>query len=76
VEILPIPTERRGVITIGPVRTVRGDPVGIVRRELTWAQRRELFVHPVTTAIPSVSTGFVRDLEGSPTRDLTASDVA
>jgi hypothetical protein len=33
-------------------------------------------VHPKTIAIPSTSTGFVHDLEGSPTRDLTNSDVS
>src|SRR5690606_1301617 len=29
-----IPTRRRGVIPVGPVRTVRADPLGLVRREL------------------------------------------
>jgi uncharacterized protein (DUF58 family) len=33
-------------------------------------------VHPRTIAIPSTSTGFVHDLEGSATRDLTNSDVS
>jgi len=33
-------------------------------------------VHPRTVGIPSTSTGLIRDLEGSPTRDLTSSDVA
>lgn len=71
-----IPTVRRGVIAVGPVRTVRADPVGLVRRELLWTGTSELFVHPRTIGIPSTSTGFVRDLEGSPTRDLTSSDVS
>ena len=31
-----VPTFRRGVIPVGPVRTVRGDPIGVVRRELEW----------------------------------------
>lgn len=71
-----IPTTRRGVIPVGPVRTVRADPVGIVRRELLWADVAELFVHPRTIPIPSMSTGFVRDLEGSPTRDLSTNDIS
>ena len=75
-EVFLVPAEHRGVIHIGPVRTSRGDPVGLLRRELTWAERTELYVHPRTVAIPSVSTGYVRDLEGVPTRDLTASDVS
>jgi uncharacterized protein (DUF58 family) len=72
----PIPTARRGIVAIGPVRTIRADPIGLVRRELVWTQSTELFVHPRTIAIPSTSTGFVHDLEGSATRDLTNSDVS
>ncbi len=71
-----IPTGRRGVVELGPVRTVRADPIGLVRREVVWAEQSRLYVHPRTIPIPAISTGFVRDLEGSPTRDLTASDVA
>ncbi len=71
-----VPTARRGVLSIGPVRSVRADPVGLVRRELVWTQTHELFVHPRTIGIPSTSTGFVRDLEGNPTRDLSSSDVS
>jgi uncharacterized protein (DUF58 family) len=72
----PIPTERRGIVAVGPVRTIRADPIGLVRRELVWTRSTELFVHPRTIAIPSTSTGFVHDLEGSATRDLTNSDVS
>ncbi|CAD6004733.1 DUF58 domain-containing protein [Agreia sp. COWG] len=71
-----VPTSRRGVIRVGPVRTVRGDPVGLVRREYEWTAFLELFVHPSTTSIPATSTGLIRDLEGNPTRDLTDSDVS
>jgi uncharacterized protein (DUF58 family) len=71
-----IPTGHRGIVEIGPVRTIRADPIGLVRRELVWTGQTELFVHPKTIAIPSTSTGFVHDLEGSPTRDLTNSDVS
>ena len=71
-----IPTLRRGVINVGPVRTVRADPIGLVRRELVWTEAVELVVHPRTIGVPSTSTGLIRDLEGTPTRDLTSSDVA
>lgn len=71
-----IPTLRRGVIPVGPVRTVRADPIGLVRRELIWTDVEELVVHPRTVGVPSTSTGLIRDLEGTPTRDLTSSDVA
>ena len=71
-----IPTERRGIVTVGPARTVRADPIGLMRREIVWSQTVELHVHPRTVSIAALSTGFIRDLEGSPTRDLTASDIA
>ena len=71
-----IPTTRRGIVPVGPVRTVRADPVGLVRRELLWTESAELVVHPRTIGVPSTSTGLIRDLEGTPTRDLTSSDVA
>ncbi|MHB1171950.1 MAG: DUF58 domain-containing protein [Lacisediminihabitans sp.] len=71
-----VPTVRRGVLAVGPVRTVRADPIGLVRRELVWTGAAELFIHPRTIGIPSTSTGFIRDLEGNPTRDLSNSDVS
>jgi uncharacterized protein (DUF58 family) len=71
-----IPTLKRGLIPIGPVRTVRADPIGLIRRELVWTEIADLVVHPKTIGVPSTSTGLIRDLEGTPTRDLTSSDVA
>ncbi len=71
-----IPTSRRGIVLVGPARSVRADPIGLVRRELVWADAAELFVHPRTIGIPSLSSGLIRDLEGNPTRDLTNSDVS
>lgn len=73
---LTIPTSRRGVVALGPARTVRADPVGMVRREVVWTDTVELVVHPRTVGVPSTSTGLIRDLEGAPTRDLTVSDVS
>jgi uncharacterized protein (DUF58 family) len=71
-----IPTGRRGVIVVGPVRSVRADPVGLVRRELLWAGSEQLIVHPRTIAAASTSTGLIHDLEGQTTRDLSSSDIA
>jgi uncharacterized protein (DUF58 family) len=74
--VFSVPTARRGVVRVGPVRTVRADPVGLLRREYEWTTYLDLFVHPVTVPIPATSTGLIRDLEGNPTRDLTSSDVS
>lgn len=75
-DVFTVPALHRGVIPVGPVRAVRADPIGLVRRERQWEEQIDLFVHPRTISVPSMSTGFVRDLEGTPTRDLTASDVS
>lgn len=73
---IPVPTSRRGRLVLGPVRTVRADPIGLVRREVTFTEPVEIIVHPRTIDIPSTSSGLVRDLEGQPTRDITPSDLA
>lgn len=72
----PIPAERRGVVPVGPVRTVRGDPLGLFRRSVEWTSVVQVHVHPRTVAIPRTSTGLLRDLDGGATRDLTADDLA
>jgi hypothetical protein len=71
-----IPAYRRGVIDIGPITTVRTDLVGVLRRELEWADVRQLFVHPVTVSVPNTSAGLIRDLEGNPTVNLVDSDIS
>jgi len=73
---VPVPTVRRGVLDVGPVTGVRADPVGLVRREIVWTAREQVIVHPRTIAIPSTSTGLVRDLEGQSTTDLSPADIA
>ncbi len=70
-----VPTLRRGVITVGPVTTVRGDPFGLARREVSRAEAVELFVHPEIIPLPSLDAGLVRDLEGRATSDPSASDL-
>ncbi|MGU3408530.1 DUF58 domain-containing protein [Microbacterium sp. M1A1_1b] len=73
---VPVPTLRRGVLDVGPVTGIRADPVGLVRRELVWTAREQVIVHPRTVAIPSTSTGLVRDLEGQATTDLSPADIS
>ncbi|MDI2098542.1 DUF58 domain-containing protein [Ruicaihuangia caeni] len=71
-----VPTERRGVIMVGPATSVRSDPLGVFRREVDWAEPQRLHVHPVTTALASTSAGVIRDLEGNPTRRIVDSDLS
>lgn len=74
-EEFAIPTSRRGVIRVGPVSSVRGDPLGLMRREVAWTDSTDLFVHPNTVPLSGIASGWIRDLEGLSTNDLSASDV-
>jgi len=69
-------TDRRAVIPVGPATTVRGDPLGLLRRAVSWSEVREVFVHPVTTPLEPLGAGLLKDLEGYTTNDLSMSDLA
>src|SRR5690606_18209330 len=75
-EVFVLPTERRGIIPVGPATAVRGDPLGILRRAVPWTQPIPLFVHPRTVALDHLGAGLLRDLEGQTTNDLSPSDIA
>lgn len=75
-ELFVVPTERRGVIPVGPATTVQGDPLGIVRRTLVWTEQTDLYVHPRTLSLESLGSGLLRDLEGEVTPELSMSDLA
>ncbi|WP_238402687.1 DUF58 domain-containing protein [Cellulomonas sp. H30R-01] len=75
-ELFAVPTSRRAVVVVGPVRSVRGDPFGLVRRSVRWTSPVELFVHPLTVGLTGSGSGVLRDLEGQSTRDLSDSDLS
>lgn len=75
-ELFAVPTERRGVIAVGPVRTVRGDPLGLFRREQEWTDVTEVFVHPRVTPLEPFGVGLIRDLEGTTAQSTSMSDLA
>lgn len=75
-DVFAIPTSRRTILQVGPVRSVRGDPVGLLRRQVKWTDPVELYVHPKTVQLDETAPGLIRDLEGITTRDLTNSDIA
>jgi uncharacterized protein (DUF58 family) len=75
-ELFVIPTQRRGVIAVGPAKSVRGDPLGLFRREASNGVGHELMVHPHTVGLGPFGSGLLRDLEGLTTRDLSVSDLA
>jgi uncharacterized protein (DUF58 family) len=75
-ELFAVPTRRRAVLVVGPVRSVRDDPLSLMRRQVTWAKAQELYVHPRTVRLDEAASGFLRDLEGTPSSDLSSSDIA
>lgn len=75
-ELFVIPTSRRSIVPVGPVRSVQGDPLGLVRREMIWTGTEHLYVHPKTVRVSALTTGWMRDLEGETTNDRSPSDVA
>lgn len=75
-EVFAIPTARRAVVTVGPVWSVRGDALGLVRRQVRWTEPQELFIHPMTVSLRGVRAGILRDLEGESTRVLSENDMS
>lgn len=75
-EHLTIAAPRRGIIQVGPMTIGRGDPLGVLQRDHTWPDVQLIYVHPVTTAIPSTSAGVLRDLEGVVSSTVVNSDLA
>ncbi|MDN4477747.1 DUF58 domain-containing protein [Demequina sp. SYSU T00039] len=76
VEPVEVPALRRGIVSVGPAVTTRYDPLRLLERHRVWEERRTLYVHPRTVAVPSTSLGWVRDLEGDPVRTLTTEDIS
>ena len=68
--IYQLPTDRRGVVNVGPVVVARSDPLGLLRREASHGQGQRLWIHPETVALPPLPAGFSKDLEG-PTSDMS-----
>ena len=75
-EVFAIATTRRGIVAVGPASTIRGDSLGLVRRVQTWSDATELYIHPRTVAMNASTVGFIRDIEGATTQDLSSVDVS
>lgn len=75
-DLFRIPTTRRAVLAVGPVRAVRADPIGLLRREQDLTEEQTLYVHPRTVPVEGSASGIMRDLEGRTVRKLSDNDVA
>ena len=74
--VLRVDAPRRTVIPVGPISIVRRDSFGLYRRSVVLPGSAKVVVHPDTATLPPLSAGFVRDLEGEASRDLTDSDLS
>ena len=74
--VLDLPTDRRGVIPIGPAVAAKSDPLGLLRREVRHVGVDQLWIHPRVVALEPVLAGASKDLDG-PTSDTSpAGDVS
>ena len=75
-EMFLISSRHRGLINVGPARSVRSDALGLLRRVRVWDEPVILHVHPRTVRVPFDATGFQLDVEGVSTGRLSSSDVS
>lgn len=71
-----IAADLRGVHEIGPVTSRASDPLGLLRRDVRWAEAQTLFVRPAMIALESLGAGQVVDLEGSASDQVSMSDLS
>lgn len=64
-----LPTQHRGLVPVGPLRVVRQDPFGLVRRERREGDAVTLVVRPRVLALTGVPGGRARSLDGTSSQD-------
>ncbi|GAA2469327.1 DUF58 domain-containing protein [Winogradskya humida] len=60
----PVPTSRRGVVQVGPLRVTRTDPLGLLTLSRTYGGTAEVWVHPRIHLLRAVPAGMSRSLDG------------
>ncbi|MEU5902848.1 DUF58 domain-containing protein [Micromonospora sp. NPDC047467] len=59
-----VPTHRRGVVPVGPLRVTRRDPLGLVALARPYGETAPVWVHPRIHPLTAVPTGAGRSLDG------------
>ncbi|MER7335657.1 MULTISPECIES: DUF58 domain-containing protein [unclassified Micromonospora] len=59
-----VPTSRRGVVPVGPLRVTRRDPLGLVALARPYGGTVPVWVHPRVHPLHAVPTGAGRSLDG------------
>jgi uncharacterized protein (DUF58 family) len=60
----PVPTDRRGVVPIGPLRVTRQDPLGLAAVSRGHGDAVRVWVHPRIHPLTAVPAGVARSLDG------------
>jgi uncharacterized protein (DUF58 family) len=71
-----VSTRRRALLVVGPVKAVRGDPLGMVARTWSWGAPLQVVVYPETIPVPVGLPGMAKDIEGKPTGQPSETDVS
>ncbi|MFI6262981.1 DUF58 domain-containing protein [Micromonospora sp. NPDC051006] len=59
-----VPTRRRGIVAVGPLRVTRRDPLGLVALARPYGDTVPVWVHPRIHRMGAVPTGAGRSLDG------------
>ncbi|MFC3500054.1 DUF58 domain-containing protein [Micromonospora krabiensis] len=59
-----VPTRRRGVVRVGPLRVTRRDPLGLVSASRSYGATVPVWVYPRVHPMAAVPTGAGRSLDG------------
>lgn len=60
----PVPTQRRGVVPIGPLRITRRDALGLITLTRRYGPTAQVRVHPRVHPLVAVPAGVARSLDG------------
>jgi uncharacterized protein (DUF58 family) len=60
----PVPTRRRGVVPVGPLRVTRGDPLALMSLSRSYGDTTLVWVHPRIHPLRAVPAGMARSLDG------------
>ncbi|MFD0823750.1 DUF58 domain-containing protein, partial [Micromonospora zhanjiangensis] len=60
----PVPTDRRGVVPVGPLRVIGRDALGLLSLSRAHGEVAYVWVHPRIHLLNAVPTGVTRSLDG------------
>ncbi len=60
----PVPTHRRGIIPVGPLRVTGGDALGLITVARAHGELARVWVHPRVHPLTAVPAGVTRSLDG------------